>query len=120
MRKKKVIKKTKEYSVKEYPFVLSYDSEDRVFIARAVNLKGCHSDGATPEEAIAHIYEAMKGWIETAKQNRLRIPPPSRLVGQAKKFLLRIEPRNAVKLEMLTAAKNASVNQLINEAIAAM
>ena len=111
------MKKNKNYPVAEYPFVLNYDPEDKVYIAQAIDLKGCHSDGKTPEEAMNHLYEAMEGWIETARKHHIQIPSPSRRASRAKKFPLRIDPENVQKLERLAMARNASMNQIINEAI---
>lgn len=118
--KKKTQKKTKRPSVKEYPFVLNFDPEDKIYIAKSLDLKGCHSQGATPQEATTNIYEAMEGWLETAQLNNISIPPPSKPLGSSKKFLLRIEPQNAYKLEMLAVLKEESLNTLINEAISSM
>ncbi len=109
-----------KYSPREYPFVLSYDNEDKVYIARAVDLQGCHSDGKTPQKAVEHIYEAIDGWLETAEKNRIPIPAPSSIKPQPKKFLLRIEPDNVAKLETIASFKKKSLNNLINEAIAAL
>jgi predicted RNase H-like HicB family nuclease len=39
-------------------------------------LKGCHSFGATREEAMDHIREAIEGWLESAEE--LGIPIPER------------------------------------------
>lgn len=111
-------RKNKKVSVKEYSFVLSFDEEDQVYIAKAIDLKGCHSDGSTPEEAMSNLYEAMEGWLETAKKHRIPIPAPSTLKTKTKKFLLRLDPENASKLETLAVAKNESINTLVNEAIA--
>ena len=112
------MKKRNKHPIEEYPFVVNFDLEDKIYIAQAIDLKGCHSDGTTPEEAVANIHEAMKGWMETAEKHRIPIPPPSRQTGKIKKFPLRIEPHNALKLERLVAVKNESMNQIINEAIA--
>lgn len=111
-------RKSKKMSVKKYPFVLSFDEEDEVYIARAIDLNGCHSDGRTPEEAIFNLYEAMEGWLKTAKKHRIPIPSPSIPKTKAKKFLLRLDPANTFKLETLAVAKNESINTLVNEAIA--
>lgn len=110
-------KNNKQYAVRDYPFVLSYDHEDKVYVARAVDLSGCHSDGDTPEQATHNIYEAITGWLETARKNKLPIPVPSQMQSRPKKFLLRIEAVNAAKLETLAAASQKSINALINEAI---
>ncbi len=107
----------KRHNAREYPFVISYDAADQVYIARAVDLAGCHSDGATPEKAVRRIYEAIEGWLETARKKRIPIPAPSRLQAQPKKFLLRIEPHNVTKLETMASYNKKSLNKLINEAI---
>ena len=39
--------------------------EDRGFVAHVPALKGCWSQGATREEALANIREAIEGWLET-------------------------------------------------------
>lgn len=114
----KMKKRSKRYRIEEYPFVIKFDPEDGVYVAQSIDLKGCHSDGRTPEAATTHIYEAMKGWIETAEKNKIPIPPPSSQSGKAKKFPLRIEPCNVLKLERLVVARDESMNQIINEAIA--
>lgn len=110
----------KKYDVREFPFILTFDPMDRVYVAKAVDLSGCHSDGATPQKAIENIYEAMEGWIETALKNQLPVPPPSRFVEKPKKFLLRLDPQNASKLSLIASAQNKSVNAVINEAIASL
>ena len=37
-------------------------------------LKGCHSYGATKDEAIEKIKEAIELWLESAKELGIRIP----------------------------------------------
>lgn len=39
--------------------------EDRGFVARVPALRGCWSQGATREEAIANVREAIEAWLET-------------------------------------------------------
>lgn len=46
------------------------------------SLPGCISYGKTFEEAFAMIYDAMKGWIEVAKEEKLDIP------DEIEKFLM--------------------------------
>ena len=112
MAKRKIIPKPTKY-----PFVLSYDPDDEIYVARAVDLPGCHSDGGTPQAAVKHIYEAIAGWLETAIKEGIPIPQPSRLQERPKKFLLRIDPHNVAKLDSLSAMNQKSLNKLINEAI---
>lgn len=40
----------------------------------APSLKGCHSYGATREEALKNITEALELWLESAKELGITIP----------------------------------------------
>ncbi len=42
--------------------------EDSGFVARVPALRGCWSQGATRDEAIANIREAIEGWLETEQE----------------------------------------------------
>ncbi|HMO54387.1 MAG TPA: type II toxin-antitoxin system HicB family antitoxin [Tepidiformaceae bacterium] len=44
--------------------VLIEPGEDGGFIASVPALRGCRSQGATREETLANIREAIKGWLE--------------------------------------------------------
>lgn len=113
-------KRTKPLLSREYPVVITYDEDDDLYIAKAIDLPGCHSDGRTPEEASEHIYEAIEGWLETAEKNGISIPTRTALSDRKeKKFLLRIAPKNGAKLELLSRIKGKSLNYLINDLIAA-
>jgi antitoxin HicB len=48
------------------------------FVATAPDLPGCMSDGATPEEALTNVQDAIATWIEAAKDLGHDIPKPSR------------------------------------------
>ena len=37
------------------------------FVSYAPELKGCMSDGDTPEEALRNIYDAIACWLDAAK-----------------------------------------------------
>lgn len=39
-------------------------------------LKGCQSDGSTPDDAIKNLREAQKAWFESALKHRDPIPVP--------------------------------------------
>jgi antitoxin HicB len=47
------------------------------YLATVPDLPGCMSDGATPEEALKNVQEAIVSWIEAAKEWKLDIPEPS-------------------------------------------
>jgi antitoxin HicB len=48
------------------------------YLATVPDLPGCMSDGATPEEALKNVQEAIASWIESAREWKLDVPKPSR------------------------------------------
>ncbi|MBX9829080.1 MAG: type II toxin-antitoxin system HicB family antitoxin [Xanthobacteraceae bacterium] len=48
------------------------------FVAVALDLPGCMSDGATAEEALASIKDAISAWLDEARVLGRPIPAPSR------------------------------------------
>ncbi len=50
------------------------------YLARVPDLPGCISDGATPEEALANVSEAIENWIAAAQAWGRPIPQPSHSV----------------------------------------
>jgi predicted RNase H-like HicB family nuclease len=48
------------------------------YIALVHDLPGCMSDGATPEEALANVEDAIACWIEAARDIGRTIPEPTR------------------------------------------
>jgi predicted RNase H-like HicB family nuclease len=47
------------------------------FIAYAPTLVGCVADGATSEEAVENLDDAIHCWIEYAKLSGRRVPEPA-------------------------------------------
>jgi antitoxin HicB len=45
------------------------------YLATVPELPGCMSDGATPEEALGNVQQAIASWIESAKAWKQEIPP---------------------------------------------
>ncbi len=64
----------------EYPIVVEPlpAEEGGGFLATAPDLPGCMSDGATPEEAVSNIQDAILAWIEAARDLGHAVPKPSR------------------------------------------
>ncbi len=54
--------------------VILYQDEDGVWIAECPSLPGCGSDGATQEEALENIKDAIALWIEDANVHNEVIP----------------------------------------------
>jgi predicted RNase H-like HicB family nuclease len=55
--------------------VLIEQGEDGFFVAEVPALPGCISQGATREEALANIREAIAGYLESLNEHQEPIPP---------------------------------------------
>jgi predicted RNase H-like HicB family nuclease len=49
------------------------------FVATVTELPGCMSDGATQEEALANVKDAISAWLATATKMGRAIPAPRRV-----------------------------------------
>lgn len=52
----------------KYEVVIYWSEEDQTFVAEAPELSGCASRGSTQEAALAGLKEAIRLWVETAKE----------------------------------------------------
>jgi predicted RNase H-like HicB family nuclease len=55
--------------------VLLEVDEDGVFVAQVPSLPGCTSQGATRDEAMANVREAMVGYLDSLRAHGDPIPP---------------------------------------------
>jgi predicted RNase H-like HicB family nuclease len=53
---------------------LIYPGEDGYWVAECPSLPGCVSQGATREEAVNNIKEAIEGYVEVLKEDGLPVP----------------------------------------------
>ncbi|WP_322514325.1 type II toxin-antitoxin system HicB family antitoxin [Rhodopseudomonas palustris] len=53
------------------------------YLATVPQLPGCMSDGATPEEALHNVQEAIGSWIEAAKTWNQDVPRPAPPLARA-------------------------------------
>ena len=54
--------------------VVIYPGEDGYWVAECPSLPGCISQGATKQEAIAYIKEAIEGYISALQEDGLPVP----------------------------------------------
>jgi predicted RNase H-like HicB family nuclease len=57
-----------------YHINVFWSDEDGLWIATVPDLKYCSAHGGTPEEAAAHIQDAIEGWIAVARDRGFPIP----------------------------------------------
>lgn len=53
------------------------ESDGGGYLATVPELPGCMSDGATPEEALKNVQDAIASWIESAREWQQDIPKPA-------------------------------------------
>ncbi|MDB5615861.1 type II toxin-antitoxin system HicB family antitoxin [Tardiphaga sp.] len=59
------------------------DSDGGGYLATVPELAGCMSDGATPEEALHNVQDAIASWVEAAKEWKQEVPKPSPPLARA-------------------------------------
>jgi len=59
-----------------YETIIYWSDEDGSFIADVPQLPGCVAHGASPDEALANAQDAMRLWIDTAREFDDPIPEP--------------------------------------------
>ncbi|HTM63958.1 MAG TPA: type II toxin-antitoxin system HicB family antitoxin, partial [Gammaproteobacteria bacterium] len=94
----------------EYPFMMRHLSKEDGggYLIEFPDLPGCMSDGDTPEEAIKNGQDAVKMWIETAKELKKPIPEPGELESQSGKWVQRVP--KSIHLRLVTRAKEEGVS----------
>ena len=62
--------------VNKYEIIISWSDEDTAFIGWVSELPGCMAHGATREEALHSVEEAMALWLATAREFGDPAPAP--------------------------------------------
>jgi predicted RNase H-like HicB family nuclease len=60
----------------KYEIIIYWSEEDKVFVAEVPELPGCMAHGDTQELALANTKEAIRLWIDTAREVGRPIPTP--------------------------------------------
>ena len=60
----------------KYEIILYWSNADDDFVAEAPELARCMAHGDTQEAALTHVKQAMKLWIDTAREFGDPIPEP--------------------------------------------
>ncbi len=62
---------TPHYNINVY-----WSDEDCCWIADVPDLRPCSAHGDTPEYAMAHVQDAIEGWLAVARERGFPIPEP--------------------------------------------
>jgi antitoxin HicB len=110
-----------DYLALPYAIELVQDTDDvgrRGWVAEIEELPGCISQGATPEEAITNVRDAMLGWISVALEDGRNIPQPRALGTYSGKFIVRVPSSLHADLVRTAAREGVSLNQLVATTLA--
>jgi len=82
------------------------------FLASVPELPGYFTVGATEDEALSNLREAMTAWLMTALDDGDSIPSPSCAAGADRCLVLRLSPQLGRRLHELARAEGLSDEQL--------
>jgi antitoxin HicB len=96
--------------ITEYPFTIRHLTKEDGggYLIEFPDLPGCMSDGETIEEAIENGKDAIKAWIEAAKEMNRDIPKPGDLEAQSGKWVQRVP--KSIHFRLVTRAKDEGVS----------
>ncbi len=60
----------------KYEIILYWSNEDKVFVAEVPELPGCMAHGKTQEAALRNAKQAIRLWVDTAKEFGDPVPAP--------------------------------------------
>ena len=60
----------------KYEIVLYWSKVDDAFVADVPQLPGCMAHGASQQDALQHVNEAIELWLDTAREAGELIPEP--------------------------------------------
>ncbi len=107
---------TDDYLTLPYRIALVHDQDDegnQGWVAEVEELPGCLSQGATPEEAVERVRDAMVDWIDAELEAGHTIPEPRALKPYSGRLLLRMPRSLHATLAHQAEQEGVSLNQHI-------
>jgi predicted RNase H-like HicB family nuclease len=62
--------------MQKYEIIIYWSDEDNVFVGEVPELPGCMAHGDSEESALSNVKDAIKLWIDTAREFGDPIPQP--------------------------------------------
>lgn len=87
------------------------DESGHYFFGRILELDGCQSTGATLEEMLQSLDEAMEGYLELKLEYHQPIPAPKTVDDYSGKFVLRLPHSLHMRLAQEAEMEGVSLNQ---------
>jgi len=109
------------YLDQPYTYVVVHDADEEGnsgWVAEVEELPGCISQGATPEEAIERLRDAMEDWISVALEDGAEIPEPRAAADYSGRFVVRVPASLHADLVRGAGNEGVSLNQFVTNALA--
>jgi antitoxin HicB len=107
-------------NVDKYPFTISpLSTEDGGgYLIEYPDLPGCHSDGATPEQAVANGRDAVRSYLMSCRKHGDPIPKPGSPARSSGQFRVRMPKTLHARLVAQAEREGVSLNMLVVSAVA--
>jgi antitoxin HicB len=99
-----------------YPVTLVHD-ESGEWTATIEALQGCNARGTSPDDALAHVAEAVAAWVEAAERDGKEIPDPKSAPSYSGRLLLRMPQTLHAELARAAERERVSLNQFITDVL---
>jgi antitoxin HicB len=103
------------------PWSMEIVGDGEVFAATVPELPGCVAEGATREEALSNLQDALESWLSAALESGIEIPSPrgeSEPEEYSGRFSVRVPRSLHRRLVMRAEAEGCSLNQLVSTTLA--
>jgi antitoxin HicB len=111
---------TEGANIDRYPFTIRPLSaqDGGGYLIEYPDLPGCHSDGETPEQAIANGRDAVRAYLMSCRKHGDRIPKPGAVAKSSGQFEVRMPKTLHARLSAQAAREGVSLNMLVVAAAA--
>jgi antitoxin HicB len=90
---------------------------DDTWFARIVEFPGCMTEGATQQEALVNLADAMSAWVEVCLEDHITVPQPSQTEFSGK-FMVRIPKSLHGDIARRADREGVSLNQYVSTQLA--
>ncbi|MDE3165141.1 MAG: type II toxin-antitoxin system HicB family antitoxin [Acidobacteriota bacterium] len=106
--------------IDKYPFTIRPLAEEDGggYLIEYPDLPGCHSDGETPEQAIANGRDAVRSYLLSCRKHRDPAPKPGSLASSSGQFRVRMPRTLHARLVAQAEREGVSLNMLVVAAAA--
>ncbi len=111
-------KELKRYASLPYKFVCQYDPDDKVYVVRYPELRGCVAHGKTVDEALSRAEKFKREWLQTALEAGDQIPEPQPEPEYSGKLLVRLPIGTHGEVARVAGDEDISINAFIVQAVA--